>query len=342
MANKKSPARAGRTKNELMKVLIVSGTGQLGYTICEKLTKGNYPYEVMATYREGSDTKALKALPRISLVDLDLTQPESFDKALQGVSTVILTANTAAPSRSTDSFSKVDEQGACNFIDHAKKAGIIQFIYISAFMAGDASGVPLSKAKKKVEAHLQEVGITYTIFQPTAFMEVYFPFFGTTLPIRNSRVNTIERPFKFSNKFFAGIKDDIEIKGRFNIIGNGEKKSSFISVQNVADFCINAIQNTIAYNSVIPIGGPEEISSLEIKQIFEGVYKKKLKIKSTPPNVMKMMSHIFKLFNPAAANIFALNYKLATDDAIIPDAKKTADAFGVHLISAKAFIESKL
>jgi hypothetical protein len=57
---------------------------------------------------------------------------------------------------------------------------------------------------------------------------------------------------------------------------------------------------------------------------------------------MKMMSRISKIFNPAAANIFALNYKLATGDAIIPDAKKTADAFGVHLISAKAFIESKL
>jgi uncharacterized protein YbjT (DUF2867 family) len=325
-----------------MKILVVSGTGQLGYTICEKLAKGNHDYQVVASYREGSDTQAIKAVAGVDLIELDLTKPETFDAALQGVSTVILTANTAAPRMPSDNFSKVDEKGACNFIDHAKKAGVIQFIYVSAFVAGDASGTPLTRAKARVERHLQEVGITYTIFQPTAFMEVYFPFFGTALPIRNSKVNTIERPFKFSNKFFAGIKDDIEVKGRFNMIGTGETKCSFISVENVADFCINAIQNTLSYNTITPIGGPEALSSLDIKTIFEKVYKKELKIKSTPPGVMKMMSSIFKLFNPAAANIFALNFSLATNDAIMHNAKETADTFGVQLITAKGFIEGKL
>jgi uncharacterized protein YbjT (DUF2867 family) len=324
-----------------MKILIVGATGQLGYTICEKLATENNSYKVVATYRKESNTTPLKDLPALELRELDLTNPETFEPALQGVSVVILTANAAAPVKATDSFSAVDEKGVCALIDQAKRAGVIQFIYVSALVVGNANSIPLAKAKKKVEAYLSSVGITYTIFQPAAFMEVYFPFFGTTLPLKGLKVSTVERPFKFSNKFFAGIKNDIEIKGKFNVIGNGETRAAFISVDNVASFCIRAIQRTIAYNATIQIGGPEALSPLDIKAIFEKVYNKELSIKSTPPHIMKMMSRIFRLFNPAAANIFALNYSLAKYDVVVPDAHDIADAFHVSLTTAEEFIKKK-
>lgn len=325
-----------------MNILIVGATGQLGYTICRKLTESNTNHAVIAAHRKSSDPNTLKKLHDVKTRLLDLNDPTTFGPALQQIEVVISTANTATPTQKSDSFKKVDEQGTIRLIDAAKAANVKQFIYVSAlpFANGDET-VPLSQAKRIVENHLKGSGIIYTIIQPTAFMEVYFPFFGSTVPLRGAAVNTVSRPFKFSNDFFAGIKNDIEQKGIFNVIGKGDRKNAFVSIENVADFCVAAIDNPKAKNQIIPIGGPEALTPLDVKQIFESIYSKPLKVKSTPPFIIKLMSKILPLFNPAAGNIMALNYAVANNDAIVPNMHKTAKDFGVDLISSREFLQQK-
>lgn len=325
-----------------MKILIAGATGQLGYTICRKLSESNLDHTVIATHRKSSDPNTLKKLHDVKTRLLDLNDPNTFGPALQQIDAVISTANTATPTQKSDSFKKVDEQGTIRLIDAAKAANVKQFIYVSAlpFANGDET-VPLSQAKRVVENHLKRSGLTYTIIQPTAFMEVYFPFYGSTVPLRGAEVNTVSRPFKFSNVFFAGIKNDIEQKGVFNVIGKGDRKNAFISIDNVADFCVAAIDNPKAQNQIIPIGGPEALTPLDVKQIFGSLLNKPLKVKSTPPFIIKLMSKILPLFNPAAGNIMALNYAVANNDAIVPDMRKTAKDFGVDLISSREFLQKK-
>lgn len=324
-----------------MNILVVGATGQLGFSICEKLIHSKH--QVKAAHRASSNTEALKSLDGIALVNLDLTEPRTFPAALDGVDVVISTANSATPRLKTDSFKKVDEDGLKKLIDSAKSAGVQQFIFVSAlpFPKNDDK-VPLSRAKRAVETHLKKSGMNYTIVQPTAFMEVYFPFFGSTIPLRGAKVNTLDRPFKFSNDFFAGIKNDIENKGVFNIIGSGNQKNAFISIENVADFCVASVGNPKALNRTLEIGGPENLTPLDIKAIFEELHDKPLKIKSTPPFVIKMMSKILPLFNPAAGNIMALNHVVATTDNIPPNAAETAEEFGVNLISSREFLSNKM
>lgn len=325
-----------------MKILIVGATGQLGFTICQKLAESGTGHSVIAAFRESSDTSALVKISGIQTRLLDLTNPDSFGPAISDIDIIITSANTATPRLKTDSFKRVDEEGTMALINAAKAAGIKHFIYVSAypFANGDQS-IPLSRSKRAVEKHLKSSGITYTIIQPTAFMEVYFPFFGTTVPLRGAKVNTVERPFKFSNDFFGGIKNDIEQKGVFNVIGKGNRKNAFVSIDNVADFCIASIDNPKAENQIIPVGGPEGLTPLEVKSIFEGLYNKSLKIKSTPPFVIKMMSKILPVFNPAAGNIMALNYAVANNESVVPNMEKSAKEFGVELISSQEFLKKK-
>ena len=325
-----------------MKILIVGATGQLGFTICQKLIGLGTGHSVIAAFRESSDTSALDKIQGIQTRLLDLTNYETFGPALKDIDVVITSANTATPRLKTDSFKKVDEEGTMALISAAKAAGIKHFLYVSAypFASGDET-IPLSRSKRAVEKHLKQSGLTYTIIQPTAFMEVYFPFFGSTVPLRGTKVNTVERPFKFSNDFFAGIKNDIEEKGVFNVIGKGNRKNAFVSIDNVADFCISSIDNPKANNQIIAVGGPEGLTPLEVKSIFESLYDKPLKVKSTPPVVIKLMSKILPLFNPAAGNIMALNYAVANNDCVPPNSEKTAKEYGVQLIHPKEFLNKK-
>ncbi|MCH6201268.1 NAD(P)H-binding protein [Aquiflexum sp. LQ15W] len=325
-----------------MNILIVGATGQLGFTIVRKLSEQKTAHSIFAGHRRTSNTKPLERLRNVNFRLVDLLDSKTFETGLRDIDIIVTTATTATPSQKGDHLEKTDENGTMKLIDAARSAGIKHFIYVSALPFPKLENtVPLSRAKRRVESHLKRSGLPYTIIQPTAFMEVYFPFFGTTVPLRGAEVNTVDRPFKFSNDFFAGIKNDIEQKETFNVIGKGDRKNAFISVENVADFCIAAISNPKAINRIIEIGGPEGLSPLDIKKIFERLYGKPLKIKSTPPFVIRLMSKILALVNPAAGNIMALNYAVANNDALPRDMKKTAEEFDIKLIHPEEFLSHK-
>lgn len=325
-----------------MNILIIGATGQLGFTIVRKLSEQKTSHSIFAGHRRTSNIKPLEKLPNVNFRLVDLLDSKTFGTGLEEIDIIVTTATTATPSQKGDNLNKTDESGTMALIDAAKASGIKQFIYVSALPFSKwENTVPLSRAKRRVENHLKRSGLAYTIIQPTAFMEVYFPFFGTTVPLRGAEVNTVSRPFKFSNDFFAGIKNDIEQKETFNVIGKGDRKNAFVSIENVADFCIASMDNPKAINRIIEIGGPEGLSPLDIKKIFEQLYGKPLKIKSTPPFVIRLMSKILPLFNPAAGNIMALNYAVANNDAIPKDMQKTAEEFNIKLIHPEEFLRQK-
>jgi uncharacterized protein YbjT (DUF2867 family) len=324
-----------------MEILIAGATGQLGYTIAEKLR--NSGHTVYALYRETSNIQPLEALGYVQFRKGNLLSPDTLVAAVEGIDVVICTANSASPSQKGDRFDNVDKAGVKSLIDASKQQGVKHFIYVSALPFGAYDdGVPLAKAKRYIEKYLHGVGLPYTIFQPTAFMDVYFAFFGTELPMAGTVVASVRRPFKFSNQFFAGIKHDIEEKGRFNLIGSGEQRNSYISIDSVAQFCVNAIGKEEALNRIIPIGGPEALSVLEVKGLFEEAYGKPLEARSTPLAVMKIMSWVLSPFNINAANIMALNYAGAKNGGVVVNAQQTAREFGVMLQSVREFIQEKM
>lgn len=322
-----------------MKTLIAGSTGQLGYAIARKLSAT--PHQVVTLHRTSSDISALKKLEGITLVKGDLLDPASLSKALEGVDVVISTANAAVPTSKRDTF-KNDVLGHRNLIEAAEKAGVKQFVFTSVISFGPYDHtVPLSRAKRKTEADLASSGIPFTIFQPSSFMDIYFAFFGSELPLRGAVVSSLNRPFKFMNSFYNGIRKDIETKGVIGMVGKGDQPSSFIAVDNVADFHAKAIGNPAALNRIIPIGGPEALTAMDVKAIFEELYGKTLKVKSTPPLILGLMSRIMSLFDINAANILAMQYAGSKVSGAVPNARATADEFGVKLISAREFLFSK-
>jgi uncharacterized protein YbjT (DUF2867 family) len=322
-----------------MKIFIAGTTGQLGYAITEKLARAGH--EVIALHRSSSDTSALRQLPGVSLAEGDLLDPASLKPALQGVEVVLSTANSAVPTRKEDHF-KNDVRGHSNLIRAAKEANVRQFIFTSAIPFGPYDGsVPISRSKRHTEAELKASGIPFTIFQPAAFMDIYFAFFGTELTMQGAAVTSLKRPFKFMNNFFDGVRRDIADKGTFNILGKGELPASYICIDNVADFHVRAIDAPKATNRIIEIGGPEALRPIDIKPVFEEIHGKNLKIKSTPVPVIGILSKIMGLFNANAGNILAMQYAGAKVPGVVLNARETAEEFGVRLKSAREFLMEK-
>src|SRR5204862_1918779 len=127
---------------------------------------------VRALVRATSDHDKVSNLETlgVEIVRGDLKEQSSLNAACQGVRVVISTASSTLSRQKGDSIQTVDLEGQLNLIDAARAADVDHFVLIS-FPRTNVS-FPLQTAKRTVEKHLKESGITYTIFQPTCFMEV--------------------------------------------------------------------------------------------------------------------------------------------------------------------------
>ena len=83
---------------------------------------------------------------------------------------VVSTVTTITTAKPGDSFQSVDSEGTRNLIDAAAAAGAKHFVFIS-FDSSGMRDAPLAAAKRDVENHLRQSGLTFTILQPSLFME---------------------------------------------------------------------------------------------------------------------------------------------------------------------------
>lgn len=287
-------------------ILVVGATGNLGSEICTLLTaKG---HDVRAMVRKTSDKTKTSALKQkgVELCIGDLRKPSTFELALAGIETVITTVSAMpfsyVPGENTPE--KVDKYGMINFIDYAKKAGVKNFIYTS-FSGNINEEFPLRNAKRTVESYLIKSGMRYTILRPGYFMEAWFT---------------------------ATVGFDIK-NHKVQLCGNGNIPVSYISMFDVAKFAVHCVQNPLAKNATLELGGPDKISQIDAVKIFENVIGIPFEISNTPIEALRSNMRISK--DPMDKSLAGLMLCLAKGDSI--DMKKTLKRFPLKLTSVKEY-----
>ena len=242
--------------NNSSTVLVAGATGYLGSEICRQLISKNK--NVKGLVRATSDSNKVAHLKELGVetIEGDLKDKISLENALHGVSAIISTVSSTLSRQEGDSIQTVDDEGQNNLIDAAINAGVSQFVYVSFCALGEC---PLQTAKRKVEKHLAESGLNYTILQPTYFMEVWLsPVLGFDYP-----------------------------NAKATIYGEGKNKISWIAIKDVASFAVASLDNPAAKNRIIELGGPEALSPLEVVNIFETTKGKKFELQFVPEEAIR-------------------------------------------------------
>lgn len=248
-------------------ILVVGSTSRVGTRVIPMLLSQGHAVRAMTRTPEKAD--ALRRLGA-DVVQGDLRDPASLARACADVEKVLAAAHGFTPGEADNNVHTVDDLGNRSLIDAATAAGIQHFVFVSILGATPDSPMELFRVKYSIEQYLQASGLSYSILRPAAYME----FWG------------------------ALVGEPILRTGKSTIFGRGSNPINFVGAEDVAKFCVIALDDPRARNQVIDIGGPENLTLDQVAELFERLGGQPAKISHVPLPMMRLMRVLVRPFNP--------------------------------------------
>lgn len=216
-------------------VLVIGGTGMLGYQVVQSLLKLGKP--VRALVRPTSKTDALRAVG-VELVVGDLLGPDSLRRALDGVDAVVSSAAGYTGHTPGDTI-ETDYAGNANLADAAADVGVRRFVLTSILTCDKTPDIPHFWAKKLMEDRLAVRGVPFVSLRPGAFLDIVGMWGGSN-----------------------GWAD-----GRLGWIGSLDVPLTFVYTADLAGYLAAAVDAPVSAGERIDIGWDRPVSLRELARI---------------------------------------------------------------------------
>jgi uncharacterized protein YbjT (DUF2867 family) len=294
-------------------ILVVGATGVVGGMIARRLLDEEKEVRVLVRRDSPSSQLVQRGLATSAeeLIEAgaqpvhgDLRDRASLDVAVEGVETVITTANSAMRG-GADNPQSVDLEGNHNLIEAARDASVEHFIFVSLLGADVNNPSPFVQAKARSEQALRESGVEFTILAPTAFMEMW-PAMVVGMPALQGRPITL--------------------------VGEGRRRHSFVSNRDVAAFAVSAVDRPEARNQYLAVGGPEPLSWREVVATYERVLGR-----SIPVEFVEMGEPVPGLPDPMPTLLAGMD----TYDSDV-EMEEIARTFDVPLMRLETFVREQV
>jgi len=150
--------------SDSLSVLVTGATGQQGGALARVLLdKG---HQVRAFVRKPNSPEA-KELERLGarLAEGNLEEASTIEDAAKGMDAVFIVATPF------EAGMEAETRHGIAAAEAAKAAGVGHLVYSSVANADKDTGIPHFESKRKVEEHIEGLGVPYTIVAPVYFMD---------------------------------------------------------------------------------------------------------------------------------------------------------------------------
>jgi uncharacterized protein YbjT (DUF2867 family) len=145
-------------------ILVTGATGQQGGAVLRHLRDRGF--SVRALTRDPAKPAARALVGHgTEVVQGDMNDPASLARALDGAYGVFSVQTPA------DKGAETEAREGINVADAAKRAGVSHIIYSSVSEGLHTIGIPSFESKARIEEHIRNSGLRYTIIRPVWFME---------------------------------------------------------------------------------------------------------------------------------------------------------------------------
>ncbi|MBV6658962.1 MAG: NmrA/HSCARG family protein [Devosiaceae bacterium] len=153
-------------------IAVFGATGKQGGAVIDALEASHKVWHVKAMTRDPQSPSARAlALRGVVPVAGDMNDKVALVPALKGAFGVY----SVQGNFESDKEEREVHFGR-NVVDAARESGVLHFIYGSVGGAERGSGVPHFEAKRRIELHLMQSGIPFTILRPVSFMDNFGSF----------------------------------------------------------------------------------------------------------------------------------------------------------------------
>jgi uncharacterized protein YbjT (DUF2867 family) len=288
--------------------LVAGSTGKVGGKICALLASEGRPFRALV--RPASDPAKVDALRELGaeVVVGDTEQPDTLGQAMDGAAHVVTTASTFPADQRPNAIDLVERGGTCNLVDAAAAAGIRRFVHLS--LLETPTTYPHQQAKLAAEQYVKQSGLEYAIVKPGLFVDVWF-----------------SPPLGFD---LAG--------GTIQIFGDGMATHTWICTDDVARFCVWALDADEARNASIELGGPDIVSQLDILGMYEELLGTRLARNYLPAEQLERMHAEGQ--TPLDVSLAGVMLNAARGGYV--DAAEISSASGIRLTPMREFVAGQL
>lgn len=253
-------------------MLVTGATGTLGTLTTRLLLETGHRVRAMTRMLSNADDLKKRGA---FIVKGDLRDVDSLEFALRGVS-IVVSATHSMLGKGEDSLEIVDDEGIRSLIDAAKQAGVEHFIFTSVIGAALDHPIDFWQTKARVERYLRDSGLAYTIIRPTAFMEMH--------------------AYELIGKL-------VEKGKRVMMFGGGKNLRNFVAAGDVAKLVVAAIDDQRMRGEIVEIGGPENLSSNNVAEVFGRISGKKVKVTHLPLAAARAAGAAIKKVHPGVSRV---------------------------------------
>lgn len=299
----------------MSKILICGGTGFVGSNIVKHIGS-EHSVRVLTRH---SNQKS-KPNSNVEYVTGNLFDLSSLENAMKDCDVVINAAQfDNAPfenPRKNLTYEKVDAEGTENIVAAAKKSSISRILYISGAGTSEGKTEPWFRAKIRAEHAVKKSGMKYTIFRPSWI-------YGKEDKSLNRMIPMIRySPFVF-------------------ILGK-DYRIQPVYIDDVAKIVAFAVNNSVSYDQIYQLGGPQRLTMKQILQTVSKVLHKPRIYISVPKSIAGIAFSIMEKVPGSVISRAALDF--ITMDIDIPDdeIKKAEKDFQIQFRPLEKGIQSYL
>ncbi len=150
--------------SDSLSVLVSGATGQQGGALARVLLEKGHRVRAFARRPDSREAETLERLGA-ELAEGDFEEPSTIERAARGMDALFIVATPF------EAGMEAETRHGIAAADAAKTAGVSHLVYSSVADADKDTGIPHFDSKRKVEEHIESLGIPYTIVAPVYFME---------------------------------------------------------------------------------------------------------------------------------------------------------------------------
>jgi uncharacterized protein YbjT (DUF2867 family) len=248
--------------------LVLGASGTVGSRVAGILLDRGHPVRVVSR-----DPAKLAALAQrgATAVQGDLRNADWMGRALDGVTTLLLSTHGLVPPSRSNHPGLIDGAGNQRMIDAAAKAGVPHIVFVSA-MSGADSPALFGRVKFQTEQHLRQYSnISHTIIRPTVFIETHAVLL---------------------------LAEPLRARGSAVLLGPSTTKLNWISAADVASYIVEQMTSRTPAQRTVVIGGPDNLSRLEVLAIIEEVLGGPARRRHIPIGVIRAMNLVAGSVHP--------------------------------------------